>query len=87
MNDYDITDANVVGTIKLHGPINLATLVGLIHEGRRDDNLSDGPIDERKLDRQLQRLRKKGVIRYQPKSPGSGYPKGGWVVAEHRGGK
>lgn len=33
----------------------------------------------RKLDRQLQRLRRAGIIRYQPLSPGSGFSKPGWV--------
>ncbi len=38
------------------------------------------PKYDRPLDRQLQRLKRDGQIRYQPVSPGSGFPKGGWLL-------
>lgn len=54
------------------GPVRFADLLAMLGLNR--------PEHDRVLDRALHRLRREGTIRYQRLSPGSGFPKGGWVV-------
>ena len=75
VNMESIDEKKVIAVIREYGPIMLSELL---------EKLGVQKLYEREMDRVLQRLRRRGDIRYQPKSPGSGYPKGGWIIPRWR---